>query len=187
MKRAGEAGAGADLDQLRRRLLERDAEDAAIGAVSAAPSSLGASLGAGQGSASVEGRQVGQQIKQRASDHYERKVHDRGQHRLQHEAVKLDIEADREALAGTMLRLKERPALQQPTQSLLTTAAAERKSRVRAQRQVPKKNGSAAGGFGNLPHPGLWKAQPLDPVQGRTAPPPSPTRAAPARQTVTVS
>jgi len=182
--RAGQSG-GPDLDQIRRRQLEEDAERAVVGA-SVTP--LTFSPVAESGPAGAEGRKVGGELKQRAADRFERRIQDHRHTRLQHEAAKLDIEADGQAMAGAMLRLKERPALQQPPRSLLATAAAERKARVRAQRMVPKKNGSASGGFGKLPHPGLWKAQPLEQVQARTTPAPAaPRRSAPLRQTISIA
>jgi hypothetical protein len=185
--RAGEARP-VDLDEVRRRQLEADAEHGVVGAAYGAPAPVSSALAGGEAPAGIEGRKVGAELKRRSADQYEHKAQGRKQARLHHEAAKQDIEADGQALAATMLRLQERPALQQPTQSLLTTAAAERKARVRAQRMVPKKNGSTAGGFGSLPHPGLWKAQPLEAVKGSGARVKAqPVRGLPVRASVAIT
>jgi len=98
----------------------------------------------------------------RESDAFEADQVNSGQQRRYLEASKADGAADGELVAGQHLRLHHKADAPKPTQSLMTTLASQRKEQVRTRRRVAQAGGKKTStGFTNLPHAGLWKAQPL--------------------------
>lgn len=148
-----------------RRQLEEDAQKALQGtAVDGASASE--PVAGPNDHAKVEDRKDHQFAKHRASDRYEQGLSQRSEVSRQGETIGFDIQNDGEARAGRHMRLQQRAIPQQPTQDLMSTLASQRKATVRAQRQVAKNRGSKdSGGFSHLPHPGMWKAQPIPTVR----------------------
>lgn len=167
VERIRKSGSRSRAMEMWRRQLEQDAEKA-IQNVATGPASTSEPVAGPNDLAKVEDRKDSAFAKQRFADRYEQGLADHSAKLRDGDAIANDIQNDGEARAGRHLRLRERANPQQPTQDLMATLASQRKAGVRARQQVAKKGASKnSNGFGHLPHPGMWKAQP---IQAKTAP-----------------
>ncbi len=146
-----------------QRMLEQDARQNVVGQN---PSSREAATPVSGPSVATkaEQRENSNVAKLHFADQYERGLSSKGQAVKRDEALQSDVENDGEVRAAKHLRLQQVANPQQPTQNLMATLASQRKSSVRAQRQVRQKGNSNQSGFSHLPHPGVWKANALPQV-----------------------